>query len=115
MGMNREKRRAARKRGELDDPAEGVTLQEYLSEPDQIVRRGEAWWMIQQALRLQEVKERHNRWYNRLIRKVRRWWKLHIVGPEIAGESMEDADEVPEPVVGATEEEAREQLREANA
>lgn len=92
--MNRKQRRAAARRGELSPPeeVEGVSLQEYLSDPKQVARRGEVWQLIQKAIALHEVRKRYNRWYNRALRRIRGFFQRHFFLEEVGGEQ-----EMPDP------------------
>lgn len=97
-GMNREQRRKAAREGLLKPDAgeQGTTLAEWLSEPKSIARRGEVWEVVQIALFLHERRKVHNRWYNRLIRKIKRFFHRHF-STEIAGEAPEEEFPTPEP------------------
>lgn len=83
--MNRQQRREAKRKGILQDPdeTEGMTLAEWLSEPDQIARRGEVWEAIGTAITLHERQKVRNRWYNRAIYAVRRFFHRHL--PALSG------------------------------
>lgn len=92
--MNRKQRRELARRGQLQpaDEVEGETLQEYLSDPTQVVRRGEMWQVVQKAIALHEVKKRYNRWYNRALRRIRGFFQRHFFLEEVGG-----AREMPDP------------------
>lgn len=79
-GMNREQRRRAEREGLLKPDAgeTGMTLSDWLSEPKSIARRGEVWEVIQLAMFLREREKVHNRWYNRLLRRIRRFFHRHF-------------------------------------
>lgn len=92
--MNRKQRRAAARRGELSPPeeTEGTSLKEYLDEPNQVVRRAEMWQVIQKAIALHEVQKRYNRWYNRLLRRIRGFFNRHFFLEEVGGAEPEMPD-----------------------
>lgn len=96
--MNRAQRRKAMREGLLKQDAgeSGMSLADWLSEPKAIARRGEVWEVIQIAMYLREREKVHNRWYNRALRAIRRFFHRHFsVG--IAGPPPSDEFPTPEP------------------
>jgi len=95
--MNRRQRRRLEQKGFLVKGAPGLTLQDWLSRPEMVCRRGEAWEMMWRAIAANEIYLRHNRWYWRLLRWVRGLFgerhtrpihpSLGYVGPEEADEA----------------------------
>lgn len=93
--MNREQRRNRLKQGaaEPGQPGEGLTIREYLSEPNLTVRRAEAWQLIGMRIRAERAQRRYNRFYNRWLRAVRRFVRKHFWLEEVVEEEFPDVED----------------------
>lgn len=79
-GLNRQERRTLERLGLLDAKNMDRSLQEYLQDPEKVVRRGEGWEMSQRAAMVVHYEMRRNVWWRRWLREIQH--QLHRVLPD---------------------------------